>query len=82
MQPGEGETSLPPPVPKGVPGELGKGVGTRENGLKGKAGRFRFDKEKKVFAVRVVRHWNRGAVSVPSLKVFEASLDGVLSNLV
>ena len=40
---------------------------------------------KKFLTVRVVRHWNRlprEAVDVPSLEVFEARLDGALSNLV
>jgi len=35
--------------------------------------------------MRVVRYWNRLAskvVDVPSLEVFKARLDGVLSNLV
>jgi len=35
--------------------------------------------------VRVVRHWHRlsrEAVAAPSLAVFKARLDGVLSNLV
>jgi len=37
------------------------------------------------FTVRVVKHWNwlpREVVEAPSLEMFKASLDGVLSNLV
>jgi len=40
---------------------------------------------KKFFTVRVERHWNRlprVAVDAPSLEVFQARLDGALSNLV
>jgi len=58
---------------------------TRENGFKPKEGRFRFDKRKKFFTLRVVGHWNRlprAAVDAPSLAVFKARLDGALSNVV
>jgi len=58
---------------------------TRGNGFKRKEGRFRSDIRKKFFTVMVVRHCNRlprEAVDAPSLKVFKARLDGVLSNLV
>jgi len=57
---------------------------TRANGSKLKEGRFRLDMRKKFFTVKVVKHWNRlprEAVAVPSLGVFEARLDGALSNL-
>jgi len=57
----------------------------RGNGFKLKEGRFRLDKRKKFFTVRVVRHWHRlprEAVAAPSLAVFKARLDGTLSNLV
>jgi len=57
---------------------------TRWNSSKLKEGRFRLDIRKKFFTMRVVRHWNRSpreAVAVPSLGVFKARLDGVLSNL-
>jgi len=40
---------------------------------------------KKFFTLRVVRHWHRlprEAVAAPSLAVFKARLEGVLSNLV
>ncbi|KFW73074.1 hypothetical protein AS28_03574, partial [Pygoscelis adeliae] len=50
-----------------------------------KEGRFRLDIRNKFFTMRVVRHWNRllrEAVDVPSLEVFKARLDEVLSNLV
>ncbi|KGL98832.1 hypothetical protein N301_02738, partial [Charadrius vociferus] len=55
------------------------------NGSKLKEGRFRLDIRKKFFTLRVMRHWNRlprEAVDAPSLGVFKARLDGVLSNLV
>jgi len=49
-----------------------------------KESRFRLDIRKKIFTLRVVRHWNRlprEAVAAPSLEVFKARLDGALSNL-
>ncbi|KFV52972.1 hypothetical protein N341_10152, partial [Tyto alba] len=55
------------------------------NGSKLKEGRFRLDIRKKLFAVRVLRHWHRlpvEAVAAPSLEGFKARLDGALSNLV
>ena len=59
---------------------------TRSNGSKLKGGRFRLDGRKKFFPVRVVRHWNRlpreVAQCAASLEVFQARLDGALSNLV
>jgi len=58
---------------------------TRGNGSKLKEGRFRLDRRKKFFTMRVVKHWNRfprEAVAAPSLAVFKARLDGALSNLV
>jgi len=47
--------------------------------------RFRLDRRKKFFTMRVTRHWNglpREAVAAPSLEVFKARLDGALSSLV
>jgi len=58
---------------------------TRGNGSKLKEGRFRLDIRKKLFTMRVVKHWNRlpsEAVAAPSLAVFKARLDGALSNLI
>jgi len=58
---------------------------TRANGFKLKEGRFRLDIRKKFLTMRVVKHWNRlprEVVDAPSLAVFEARLDGALSNLV
>ncbi|KFV41291.1 hypothetical protein N341_09621, partial [Tyto alba] len=55
------------------------------NGLKLKEDRFRIDIRKKFFTVRVVRHWNRlprESMDAPSLEVFKARLDEVLSHLV
>ena len=57
----------------------------RGNGFKLEEGRFRLDIRKKFFIGRVVRHWNRfprSAVNAPTLEVFKARLDGILSNLV
>ncbi|KAK4822155.1 hypothetical protein QYF61_010416 [Mycteria americana] len=56
----------------------------RRNGFKLKEGRLRLDVRKKLFTVRVARHWNRlprEAVDAPSLEVFKARLDGALSSL-
>jgi len=58
---------------------------TRGDGCKVKEGRFRLDIRKKLFTMRVVKHWNRlprEAVAAPSLEVFKARLDRALSNMV
>ena len=57
---------------------------TRRNGFKLKKGSFRHIR-KKLFTMRVVRHWNRfprEAVDDSFLHGLEAGLDGALSNLV
>ncbi|KFQ89338.1 hypothetical protein N337_10438, partial [Phoenicopterus ruber ruber] len=55
------------------------------NGFKLKEGRFRLDRRKKFFMMRVVRHWKRlprEVVDGPSLKGFKSRLGGALSNLI
>ena len=58
---------------------------TRGNSFKLKEGRFRLNIRKKLFTMRVVKHWNtlpREVLDAPSLETFKARLDGVLSNLI
>ena len=58
---------------------------TRGNGFKLKEGRFRQDTRKKLFTVRVVRHWNRlpsDVVDAPYLEALKARLNGALSSMV
>jgi len=58
---------------------------SRGNGSKLKEGRLRLDIRKKFFTMRVVKHQNRlprEAMDAPSLEVFQARLDGALSDLV
>jgi len=77
---------------KGAYKKAGEGLFTRTcsdrtmgNGFKLKEGRFRLDRMKKLFTMRVVRPCHRlprDGVAAPSLAVFQARLDGALSNLV
>ncbi|KFQ75463.1 hypothetical protein N335_09721, partial [Phaethon lepturus] len=55
------------------------------NGFKLKEGRFRLDRRKKRFTMRVVNHWHRlprEVVAAPTLETFQVRLDGSLSNLI
>ena len=52
-------------------------------GFKVEEGRFRLDIRKKLFTLRVVRHWNRllrEAVDPSSLEALKARLGGAVSN--
>ena len=58
---------------------------TRGNGFKLEEGRFRIDIRKKIFTVKVVRHWNRlssKVVNAPYLEAFKDRLGEASSNLV
>jgi len=55
---------------------------TRENDFKLKEKRFRLDIRKKIFTIRVVRHWDRlprEVVDAPCLETLTVRLDGALS---
>jgi len=55
------------------------------NDFKLEEGRFRIDIRKKLFTVKMMRHWNKlpsEVVNASSLEAFKARLDGTLSNLV
>ncbi|KFV48943.1 hypothetical protein N341_00380, partial [Tyto alba] len=55
------------------------------NGFKMKQGRFRLDTRRKIFTVRVVKHWNRlprEVADAPSPETFKVRLDEALSNLI
>lgn len=59
--------------------------GMRENGLKLKQERFKFNIRKNALAAWVVRHWNglpREVVESPSLEVFKSHLDLALGDVV
>ncbi|KFP20537.1 hypothetical protein Z169_09639, partial [Egretta garzetta] len=50
-----------------------------------KEGRFRLDRRKTFFTMRVVKHWNRlprEVMEAPSLETSKARLDGALSSLI
>ena len=56
---------------------------TSRNGFKLKEVRFRIDRRRKSFTVKVVRHWHRlprDVVDAPSLETFKARLDQALGN--
>jgi len=58
---------------------------TGVNGFKLRESRFRLDLRKKLFTMRVVKHWHRlsrEVVEAPSLETFKAMLDDTLSSLV
>ena len=96
VQPGEEKAVVRPSsglsVPEGVYRKNGENIfiraccdRTRSNGLKLREVRFRLDRRKKYFTVRVVKHWDRlpgEAVEDPSLETFKARLDGALSNVI
>jgi len=61
-----------------------KSIKLQEKGTNFKQSRLRVDKRRKLFTMRVVKHWHRfprEVVDAPSLETFKVSLDGALSNL-
>jgi len=57
----------------------------REGSFRLREGRFRLDIRKKIFTMRVVKHWNRlprEVVEATSLETLKARLDGALINWV
>jgi len=58
---------------------------TKGNGFKLKEGRFRLDSRRKIFTLKVVRHWNRlprEVTDVPSQEVFRDRSNGALGSLI
>jgi len=58
---------------------------TRSNGFKLREVRFRLDIRKKLFTMKVVKHWNRlprEVVDTSSLETFQARQDGALSSVI
>jgi len=58
---------------------------TRSNGFKLRESRFRLDRRKKLFTMRLMKHWHglpREVVDAPHLETFKVRLDGALSNLI